>query len=307
MAGPRVAIVVRTKDRPWFLARALRSICAQTLVDWECVIVNDGGNAAAVDELVDSLPADQRDRVRTIHSAASRGRWVSANSGVLATSAPYLVLHDDDDTWHPEFLSRAVAQLETHPEQDAALSRIEIIWEERRDEGYAPVGRELFQPHLREALLADALLYNRFVPIGFVYRRSLHEELGLYDADLSVVGDWNFYLRFLGRGPLPYLADEPYAYWHQRRGAEGSAGNSVIAAGSDHASTDARLRDRALREYIDENGYGLVLYLTKFIDRRFIDVEEGIRAEIAALRPELAELHPTAVARRAMNRLIPRG
>ncbi|MER7796937.1 glycosyltransferase family 2 protein [Microbacterium sp. NPDC096154] len=300
MSDARVAIVVRTQDRPAFLSRALRSILRQTFEAWECVIVNDGGDADAVAAVLDALPEDGRDRFRVVSADAPRGRWVSANTGVLATSAPLLVLHDDDDTWHPEFLRRAVAHLDADPRRDAALSRIEIVWEEKRDGEYVPVRREVFQPELGDALLSDALLFNRFVPIGFVYRRTLHEELGLYDAELPVVGDWAFNLRVLARGPIPYFAEEPYAYWHQRADGTGADGNSVISARDAHARTDALVRDRALREYVDEHGMGLVLYLTKFIDRRFVEVEAGIRREIAATRDEIAR---GGLARRGLRRL----
>ncbi|MEV8134034.1 glycosyltransferase family 2 protein [Microbacterium aurantiacum] len=276
-----VAIVVRTKDRPDLLRRALASITGQRFAEWECVIVNDGGDASAVDAVVESLPAEYRARVRAIHHQDSRGRWVSANAGVLATSAPLLVLHDDDDSWHPEFLSRAVAYLEAAPERGGVVSRIEILWETREDDGFRVTRREMFQPQLSAPTLSDTLLYNRFVPIAFVYRRQLHEELGLYDDALPVVGDWAFNLKVLARGPLDYLGDEPYAYWHQREGVEGSHGNSVIGSRGDHAKYDALIRDEALRQYVDANGMGLLLYLTKFIDQRFVDVETGIRDEIA--------------------------
>ncbi|MET2012053.1 glycosyltransferase family A protein [Microbacterium chocolatum] len=276
-----VAIVVRTKDRPDLLRRALASITGQRFADWECVIVNDGGDASAVDAVVESLPAQYRARVRAIHHQDSRGRWVSANAGVLATSAPLLVLHDDDDSWHPEFLSRAVAYLEAAPERGGVVSRIEILWETREDDGFRVTRREMFQPQLSAPTLSDTLLYNRFVPIAFVYRRQLHEELGLYDDALPVVGDWAFNLKVLARGSLDYLGDEPYAYWHQREGVEGSHGNSVIGSRGDHAKYDALIRDEALRQYVDANGMGLLLYLTKFIDQRFVDIETGIRDEIA--------------------------
>lgn len=282
MTEPRAAVIVRTKDRPDFLRRALASITGQTLADWECVIVNDGGDPAAVDELIAALPAEHLARVRAVHHESSRGRWVSANAGVLATTAPLLVLHDDDDSWHPEFLARTADYLDARPDRSGVVSRIEIIWERRAGAGFEPVRREIFQERLPVPTLADTLLFNRYVPIGFVYRRDLHAELGLYDERLPVVGDWNFNLKVLARGPLEYLADEPYAYWHQREGDEGPSGNSVIASRGAHAEWDALLRDEALREYVAEHGTGLVLYLTKFIDRRFVEVEQGIRAEIAA-------------------------
>lgn len=285
MTDAAVAIVVRTKDRPDFLRRALASITGQTLTDWECVIVNDGGKPEPVDAAIARLPSEHAARITVIHSASSRGRWVSANAGVLATTAPLLTLHDDDDSWHPEFLARAVEYLNDHADRNGIVSRIEIRWERRAGDGYEVVSTEVFQPDLPAPTLSDTLLFNRFVPIGFVYRRSLHEELGLYDESLPVVGDWAFNLRVLARGPVDYLGPVPYAYWHQRVGATGADGNSVISSRSDHEYYDARIRDDALREYVDANGLGLVLYLTRFIDKRFVEVEQGLRNEISAMTP----------------------
>ena len=69
-----------------------------------------------------------------------------------------------------------------------------------------------------------------------------------------------------------------------------------------HEKYDARIRDEALRAYVAENGLGLVLYLTSFIDRRFVEVEAGIRSEIAA--PRRAD-HVAERMQRAFQRLTP--
>ena len=282
MTDPRVAVVVRTKNRPRFLDRALRSIAGQTMADWECVVVNDGGDPAGVDEMIARVPEEHRDKVRVLHRQTSHGRWASANAGVSLTSAPYLVLHDDDDSWHPEFLERAAAYLdrEGNLQRGGVVSRIEIVWERVDGGDYVELGRELFQPDLTAPTLGDTMLFNRFVPIGFVYRRAMHDELGMYDERLPVVGDWDFTMKVLARGPLEYLDDGPFAYWHQRPGHAGIDGNSVISAGAEHRKYDAELRDAALREYVREYGPGLPLYLTKFIDQRFVEVEQGLRREI---------------------------
>lgn len=296
---PAVAIVVRTKDRPLFLGRALRSILGQTFEDWECVVVNDGGDVDMVERVLREVQDQTRGRVRAVHHEISRGRWVSANVGVMATSAPLLTIHDDDDTWHPEFLQRTTQYLGEHPQDDGVVSRVEIVWERWVGERAEVERREVFQEGLHDVTLADTLLFNRFVPIGLLYRRSLHEELGLYDESLPVVGDWSFYLKVLSRGPLSYLAAEPYAYWHQRSGDQGTHGNSVIAEGGAHERHDWLIRDAALREHVAEHGLGLVLYLTKFIDRRFVEVENGIRDEVRRSRVEVESLR-AAVLRRGV-------
>lgn len=275
-----VGIIVRTKDRPHFLARALGSITAQTYADWEAFIVNDGGDPAGVLAVVDALPAEERAKVTIIDHPASLGRWPSANAGVNAGSTPYLVLHDDDDSWAPTFLESSTAYLDAHPLAPGVVSRIEIVWEEKQGERYVETGREIFQQQLSDPLLGSTLLFNRFVPIGFLYRRTLHDEVGLYDESLSVVGDWEFNLRVMSRWALTYLDGPPLAFWHQRPAAAGIDGNSVIGAGNDHEKYDALVRDAALRQYVGENGLGLVLYLTKFIDQRFVDVESGLRRDI---------------------------
>jgi glycosyltransferase involved in cell wall biosynthesis len=280
---PRVAVIVRTKDRPKFLDRALRSITSQTLAEWECIVVNDGGDPAGVDAMVARVPEAHREKVRVLHRETSHGRWASANAGVRLTRAPLIVLHDDDDSWHPGFLAAAADYLErpSNAERGGVVSKIEIVWEKVDGDDYVELGREIFQQQLTAPTLGDTMLFNRFVPIGFVYRRCLHDELGLYEERLPVVGDWNFTLKVLARGPLEYLDEKkPYAYWHQRPGTEGSAGNSVIAADEEHRATDALLRDEALRAYVQQHGPGLPLYLTKFLDQRLAEMEDRLRGEI---------------------------
>lgn len=49
--NPLVSIIVRTKDRPKLLKRALQSIAAQTYRPIEVALVNDGGCGLDVEEL----------------------------------------------------------------------------------------------------------------------------------------------------------------------------------------------------------------------------------------------------------------
>lgn len=260
--APDVAIVVRAKDRPQTLRRALASIGGQTFANWEAIIVNDGGEAAPVEELLAELDETVRSRIVHRRHPVSVGRWASANAGIAHTAAPLIVLHDDDDTWHPDFLTATVEHLRAHPDEIGVAARIEVIIEQERDGAFEESHRYLLEAHNDEILLTDLLEFNRFVPIGFLYRRALHESIGLYDQSLPAAGDWAFNLAAVATRRIRYVSDAPLAFWHQRPETPGVLGNSVHVATDDHRFADRRFRDDALRAYVRQAGLGLPLYLS---------------------------------------------
>jgi len=113
MAEPRtpVAIVLRTRDRPVLLRRALADVCAQAFPGWRLVVVNDGGDPAEVEKLLAEQPG-LGERVTVVHNEVPRGRAVAWNLGLAGADSEYVAVHDDDDTWHPAFLARTVAHLD---------------------------------------------------------------------------------------------------------------------------------------------------------------------------------------------------
>ena len=291
-----VSIVMRTKDRPAFVRRALRSLASQTYSDWELIIVDDGGAPGVVDAVVAKSDATVRERTRVISHPESLGRWQAANAGVRAARGDLLILHDDDDSWAPSFLSRATDYLESHPDRVGVVSRIEIVWERREGDSFTELRRELFLPDSVAPLLMDQQRFNQFVPIAFLDRRPLHEKLGLYDESLPVVGDWVFNTRVLEIAALEYLDPTPLVYWHQRPSGVGVDGNSVIAASDDHRRLDALLRDEEFRRTISREGAGGALYF----ERRLRETEELMKREFELLRQE--SLHPLRSAYRRLRR-----
>ncbi len=299
---PRVSIIVRTKDRPAFLSRALADIADQTFTDWDVIVVNDGGDAATVRATAAASAA--ADRVVVMDSPAPGGRCAAANVGIGASEGEYVVLHDDDDLWHTDFLRRTTAVLDASPGDAGVMVETEIIYERASGAGWIETGRVPYWQGMTGISFTSLLEVNRAVPISFLYRRELHHELGPYDETLDAVEDWDFYLRVTARHPIAFLSGTPLAYWTQRPAATGADGNSMFELAAEHARDDLSVRDRALREWVAENGPGLPLYIAL--------VEKRIRAEILAdldalksqLVRELDARHPIwSRVRRARHRL----
>ncbi|MFE4197244.1 glycosyltransferase family 2 protein [Paenarthrobacter sp. NPDC056912] len=301
-SGARVTIVTRTKNRPVFLARALDDIFAQTFQDFELVIVNDGGDPADVERLTSQRPDADRARITTLHHLESVGMEAASNAGIKAGSGTFIVIHDDDDFWAPDFLERTVAYLDdpAHAEETGVMVRTEIVIEEVVEDRIQPIRREIFWADMRQITLADMLKINRAVPISFLYRRSLHDAVGYYNEDLPVVGDWEFHLRVLSHSRVGFLDGEPLAFWSQRPESEGHDGNSIFAKAAEHARYDALVRDEHLRGGVAQTGLGSVLYLTRILAEQ----EELIVAQQRRLDESAAKLDHILERLEALNQTV---
>lgn len=268
-----VDIVMRTSQRPLFLRRALEDVLAQTYPDWRLLLVNDGGDPHPVEAAVAAYP-DLADRVQVEHLPEATGRAAAAKAGIEAGDGEFIVWHDDDDTWHPEFLERTTAFAQSS-NTDAVAVRTEIVWEQVQSDRIIEISREVFHPLMVEPTFFDMLRFNHVVPISLLYRRSVHDRIGPVDMRLKAVSDWEFNLRLWAQCTVGFI-DEILAYWHQRRDDRGALANSVHGDRDAHVRYDRRVRDEAVREYVQRYGAGELLYLAKYMDERTGDLHSRI-------------------------------
>lgn len=287
--APAAAIVMRTRDRLRLLDRAVQDVLAQTRQDWELVVVDDGGDAAAVDAVLERHLPEAGERLRVLHRETSHGMEAASNLALRATTAPAIAIHDDDDTWHGTFLQETLAHLAAHPEQEAVVVRTLIVHEHEVATGYVEDAAFPSWPELGGVRLLDYVAVNRHVPIAMLYRRRAHEATGPFQEDLPVVGDYAFHLALLQRFEVGFL-ERPLAQWRQRPAAVGAQANSMNAAAEGHRHYDAVLRERAFKAWTTEHGLGLPMYLTKTTETQLAGTEERLLAEIRDLTREVRDL-----------------
>ena len=288
MSSPTVAILVRTKDRPRFLSRTLENIAQQTFTDYTVCVINDGGDEQATRAVIEASPlgsnAQDSSRVQLLTTAGGNMEAAS-NAGLAATTSEYVAIHDDDDLWAPEFLERTVAALEESGALMCTTRIVERYERENADGEFEVYEERIFHDGLPGMGLQFLFRTNRAVPIGILYRRSLHELVGFYDESLPVVGDWEFNMRAAAVADI-LLVDEPLAYWSLRPDAEGSEANSVKRQ-ADHARFDSMVRARAIREDLQAGARpGAYLYqahLAADLERRVIDGHDLTRESLNIL------------------------
>ena len=264
----RVTIITRTRERPLMLRRCMASVLGQSFPEWLHVIVNDGGNPYVVDLLVAEHATRYQGRVHVIHNPACVGMQNASNIGIHQAAGDYLVVHDDDDSWQPEFLRACVDFLDAHgeasPVQGVITQTIRVLEEINSDGTIEELAREDYMPCKSIDLFA-AGADNPYAPIAFVYRRAAHGRIGLFDERFSVVGDWDFNLRFLQLFEVGVI-DQRLANYHWRHRSGGSTyANTVTDALEVHLEKSTELRNHYLRMDLQQGqpGLGYLLNLAK--------------------------------------------
>ena len=108
----RVAIITRTKDRPVLLPRAMESVLGQRYSEYLHVIVNDAGDKALTEASIAPYRERYGDKLLVIQKDHSTGMEGASNTGIAACDSEFILIHDDDDTLHPDFLMQMVEYLD---------------------------------------------------------------------------------------------------------------------------------------------------------------------------------------------------
>ena len=106
---PRISVVVTCYDCRDYIGDAIRSVAAQTLRDFDCVIVDDAStddSAAVVQQTLDEL-ADPR--FRLVRLEKNVGQTGATRRGLAETRGTFVCFLDSDDLWNEDFLERHLA------------------------------------------------------------------------------------------------------------------------------------------------------------------------------------------------------
>lgn len=226
-----VGIVIRTRDRPLFVERALRSVLAQSHSNWSVQLINDGGARDVLDDVVASVAKKipfPEGRVHVEHLDASVGRSAAFNLGLNRLETDFVTCLDDDDTWSPEFLESLVAfhaATALHaPDLGGVMCKLTAIREEVVEQGGESTIVTLGEDDLPNAFKRNDFFINPIAyacyrqdvyPVQWMLRRDAALSVGGFPTEFDVMEDRAFMTRFLQNWQLAVL-DRKLAFHHRR-------------------------------------------------------------------------------------------
>ncbi len=200
---PKVSVIIPTYSRPQFLSRAVESArMAGTNV--EVIVVDDAStdDTAKVCRALEGIK-----HVRLEHNQGVAG---SRNIGILASSADYIAFLDDDDLRLPGSLDLQVEALVNNRSAGFVCGAMLLADQEGRLTGEVSVpnhqGGDVFWPLLE--------LDFPVMPISVVVRRECFTRVGLFNASLPGIDDWDILVRIAELYPVVVL-DKPVSIYRK--------------------------------------------------------------------------------------------
>src|SRR5215213_1173682 len=122
---PRVSIIMPTFKQARFLRRAIDSLLAQSMTDWELIVIDDG----SPDDTQSILAPFLNDpRIRGIRFDTNQGLGRTLNAGLDVSGGDLIAYLPSDDVWYRDHLASMANLFAAQPELALAYSGIRFLY-----------------------------------------------------------------------------------------------------------------------------------------------------------------------------------
>lgn len=195
---PRISIVLPTYNGEKYLADSIESVIAQTIRDWELIIVDD----CSVDNTYSIAMgyAEKDSRIRVIRNEKNSRTSAALNNGFAHAKGDYLTWTSDDNLYYEDALEVMSEYLDNNPECGLAYC----------DMGYIGEDNEIPYSYMR--VDPEEMCIKCVVGGCFLYRRQVLNTVGGYSEEYYLVEDYDYFLRISKKYELHRIPEVKYLF-----------------------------------------------------------------------------------------------
>lgn len=202
---PRLSVVMAVYNAQAHLRAAIDSVLAQSMGDFELIVVDDTSNDTTPRILADYAAADPR--VIVIRNDSNLGPYPSANRALAIARAPLIARLDGDDLCEPDRFAKQVAFLDAHPDHMLVGCSYISIDENGRQRFVRrnPMGWRVAQwaVRFRMPMVHPGFCYRRLMPDGAPVR---------YATDVRFAQDYRLAATLAQAGRIAVLGEPLVRY-----------------------------------------------------------------------------------------------
>jgi len=196
----RISVLVPCFNHGQFVREAIDSVLAQTLQDFEIIVVDDGSTDPHTRKTLQDLA---QERIRVL-STGNQGLPAARNHAARHSGGEFLCALDADDKLAAEWLEKAARVLDENPGVAFVSHWLQTFGDERWS--WKPERCDLPSLLARNAVNGAALV-----------RRTAFDAVGGYDESMRQgCEDWDFWLRLVEGGFAGVIIPEVLFYYRRR-------------------------------------------------------------------------------------------
>lgn len=192
-----ISVVIPLYNKEATVARALRSVLAQTFQEFEVVVVNDGSTDNGPQVVAGVGDA----RVRLVNQA-NAGVAAARNRGVAEARGEVVAFLDADDEWLPGFLEAVHEMVAAHPQSEMFATLYFKVGPDGQRRPAAVSSTDLTD-YFRVAASSEPPINASCVAI----RKRALEEVGGFPVGIKSGEDLLTWARLAARAPVAYHAE----------------------------------------------------------------------------------------------------
>ncbi|MGL4207880.1 MAG: glycosyltransferase family 2 protein [Candidatus Adiutrix sp.] len=186
--NPLVSVIIPVYNRAKIVGRAIDSVLKQNYLALELLVVDDGSSDGFGANLGPNPP------FRLLRQP-NLGVSAARNLGIKAAKGKLIAFLDSDDEWLAGKIKAQVDYLNAHPHMVLVQTqerwvRHEKVVNPRRK--HLKMAGDIFIPSLKLCLIS---------PSAVMLRRSVFDEVGLFDENMLAAEDYDLWLRILAKHP----------------------------------------------------------------------------------------------------------
>jgi len=196
MKNDFITVVIPTYNRATFLKDAIDSVLAQTFLDFELIVVDDGST-----DDTPKLLSSYNNKVRVI-TQTNQGPSAARNRGIEAAKGKWIAFLDSDDVWKPDKLKKQVRFITDHP--DTKICQTEEVWIRNGKRVNPRKKHEMHSGWIYEKCLPLCIVS----PSSVMIHQDVFEKVGLFDETMPACEDYDLWLRIAPHYPIFLIREQ---------------------------------------------------------------------------------------------------
>lgn len=210
----KISVILTSYNYANYIESAISSILAQTLSDWELLVVDDGSSDNSLEIIKSFCEKDNRIKLFQHENAKNKGLKESILLGVKNATGDWIAFLESDDLLEPENLMQKVQIMEKYPSVKFIFNKVDFIDEcnSKKINRFVQTQNELSRVTFPKNMFYDFGIQNKISTFSCVM---IEKEILLranFNTPMDEFLDWWLWIHIAQNNDFYYI-DKPLTKW----------------------------------------------------------------------------------------------